>query len=102
LKGAQAKGVEGGTYNLGTGSEIKIGDLAKLIIEEIGRPVKIVIDQKRLRPEKSEVFQLLSDNSLAQKKLDWQPQIDLNTGLRMTINWIEKHQELYQNDRYQI
>jgi len=102
LKGAQAKGVEGGTYNLGTGSEISIGDLAKLIVKDIGRPVKIVVDQNRLRPEKSEVFQLLSDNSLAQKELDWQPQVDLNTGLRKTIDWIEKHQELYQNDRYQI
>ena len=102
LKGAQAKGVEGGTYNLGTGSEIRIGDLAEHIIKEIGRPVKIVVDPKRLRPEKSEVFQLLSDNSLAQKKLDWQPQIDLNTGLRKTIDWIEKHQELYLSDRYQI
>ena len=102
LKGAQAKGVEGGTYNLGTGSEISIGDLAEQIIKEIDRPVKIVVDPQRLRPEKSEVFQLLADNSLAQKKLDWQPQIDLNTGLRKTINWIEKHQELYLSDRYQI
>lgn len=102
LKGAQAKGVEGGTYNLGTGSEIRIGDLAEQIIKEIGRPVKIVVDPKRLRPENSEVFQLLADNSLAQKKLGWQPQIDLNTGLRKTIDWIEKHQELYQSDRYQI
>jgi len=102
LKGAQAKGVEGGTYNLGTGSEIRIGDLAEQIIKEIGRSVKIVVDPKRLRPEKSEVFQLLADNSLAQKKLDWQPQIDLNTGLRKTINWIEKQQELYQSDRYQV
>lgn len=102
LKGAQAKGVEGGTYNLGTGTEISIGDLAKKIIKEIGRPVKIVVDPKRLRPEKSEVFQLLSDNSLARKKLDWQPRIDLLTGLRKTINWIEKHQEFYQNDRYQF
>ncbi len=102
LKGAEAKGVEGGTYNLGTGSEIRIGDLAKLIVKEVGRPVKIVVDPKRLRPEKSEVFQLLADNSLAQKKLGWQPQIDLNTGLRKTIGWIEKHQGLYQSDRYQV
>ncbi len=102
LKGAQAKGVEGGTYNLGTGSEIRIGDLVKLIIKEIGRPVKIVIDQKRLRPDKSEVFQLLSDNSLALEKLGWQPKVDLITGLRRTINWLEKHQGLYQSGKYQV
>ncbi|MBT3322825.1 MAG: SDR family NAD(P)-dependent oxidoreductase [Anaerolineae bacterium] len=102
LKGAHVKEVEGGTYNLGTGTEIRIGDLVKQIIKEVGKPVKIIIDSKRLRPEKSEVFQLLSDNSLAREKLDWQPQIDLNTGLRKTIDWIEKHQELFQSDRYQV
>ncbi|MCP4122003.1 MAG: SDR family NAD(P)-dependent oxidoreductase [Bacteroidetes bacterium] len=102
LRGAEAEDVEGGTYNLGTGSEIRIGDLAKRIIKDVGRPVKIVVDTNRLRPEKSEVFQLLSDNSLARKALGWQPQIDLNTGLRLTIDWIEKYQGLYQSEKYQI
>ncbi len=102
LRGAEAEDVEGGTYNLGTGSEIRIGDLAKRISNDVGRPVKIVVDTNRLRPEKSEVFQLLSDNSLARKALGWQPQIDLNTGLRLTIDWIEKYQGLYQSEKYQI
>ncbi|NOY99958.1 MAG: SDR family NAD(P)-dependent oxidoreductase [Chloroflexi bacterium] len=102
LKGARAKGAAGGTYNLGTGSEIRIGDLAKRIIREVGRPVKIVVDAKRMRPEKSEVFQLLSDNSLAREKLGWQPQVDLDTGLRKTIDWIREHQGLYQSDIYQV
>ncbi len=102
LKGAQAHEALGGTYNLGTGSEISIGDLAEQIIKEIGKPVKIVVDSQRLRPEKSEVFQLLSDNSLARKELGWQPKIDLGTGLRKTIEWIEKYQELYQSEKYQV
>jgi NAD dependent epimerase/dehydratase len=102
LRGAEAEDVEGGTYNLGTGSEIRIGDLAKLIIKEVGRPVKIVIDSTRLRPDKSEVFQLLSDNSLAHEKLDWEPMVDLEEGLQKTIDWIEKNQGLYQSDQYQV
>jgi len=102
LKGAQAEDVEGGTYNLGTGAEISIGDLADQIVKQVGRPVKIVVDPERLRPEKSEVFQLLSDNRLAREKLDWQPQVDLKTGLRKTIDWIAQYQELYQSDQYQV
>lgn len=102
LRGAEAENVEGGTYNLGTGTEISIGDLAKQIIQEVGRPVKIVVDEKRLRPKKSEVFQLLSDNSLAQEKLSWQHQVDLKNGLRETIAWIAKHQDMYQSGQYQI
>ena len=102
LKGVQASDVEGGVYNLGTGSDIRIGDLVKRIIKEIGRPVKIVIDQKRLRPEKSEVYKLVSDNSLARKKLSWEPQVDLSTGLRKTIRWIEKNQGIYKSDKYHV
>jgi NAD dependent epimerase/dehydratase len=102
IKGAQVEEIEGGTYNLGTGSGLSIGELAKLIINEVGRPVKIVVDEKRLRPEKSEVFQLLSDNSLAREKLNWLPKIDLKTGLRKTIDWVEKNQELYKSDNYHV
>ena len=102
IKGAEAKNVEGGIYNLGTGTEISIGDLAKQIIKEVGKPIKVEVDVKRLRPEKSEVFQLLSDNSLAREKLDWQPKFDLETGLRRTIKWIQRNQELYQSDQYQV
>lgn len=102
LCGAEASGVEGGTYNLGTGVEIRIGDLAKQIIKEIDLPVKIVVDPKRLRPEKSEVFQLLSDNSLAQEKLNWHPQVQLKDGLRKTIQWLSEHQSLYQSNHYQV
>lgn len=102
LRGAEADGVEGGTYNLGTGIEISIGELARQIIAEIGRPIQIEVDAQRLRPEKSEVFKLLSDNSLARKKIDWQPKIDLSTGLHKTIEWIKKNQGLYQSDEYQV
>lgn len=102
LRGAEAESVEGETYNLGTGTEISIGNLAKQIVQEVGRQVKIVVDEKRLRPKKSEVFQLLSDNSRAQEKLNWQPQVDLKSGLRQTINWIAKHQDRYQSGQYQI
>ena len=102
LKGAEAPNVEGGTYNLGTGHEIRIGDLAKKIIREVGKPTKIVVDTNRLRPEKSEVFQLLSDNSLAEKKLGWQPQVDLDSGLRKTIAWIETHLHLYNTNQYHV
>lgn len=102
LRGAEAKNVEGGTYNLGTGTEIRIGDLAKRIIKEIGKPVKIVVDTQRLRPEKSEVYRLLSDNSMAQEKLNWHPRVNLESGLRQTIEWIEQHQAFYHSGQYQV
>ena len=102
LKVAEAPGVEGETFNLGTGSEVRIGDLAQEIISMVGRPVKIVIDSSRLRPERSEVQRLLSDNTLARQRLGWQPSVSLQQGLQSTITWISEHLDQYCSDKYPI
>jgi dTDP-glucose 4,6-dehydratase len=98
LRVAETPGVEGETFNLGTGFEVRVGDLAEEIISLIGRPVEIIKDNARLRPEKSEVQRLLSDNSLARQRLGWQPAVSLRHGLKETLAWIEQHLDLYQPD----
>lgn len=102
LRAGEQAGIEGETFNLGTGSEISIADLARLIITLIGRQVEIKVDEERLRPENSEVQRLLSDNKLALTRLGWQPQVDLETGLKATIQWVSEHLHLYPIDTYQI
>ena len=102
LKVGQASGVEGKTINLGTGQETRIGDLAKKIIALVGKPAKIQIDTGRLRPEKSEVRRLVSDNRMAGELIAWQPEVAFEDGLRNTIEWIEEHIALYSPDRYVI
>jgi dTDP-glucose 4,6-dehydratase len=102
LRVGETPGVEGETFNLGTGSEVRIRDLAEEIISLIGRPVEIVVDEARLRPEKSEVQRLLSDNSLARERLGWQPAVPLKQGLKETIAWIEKNIHRYRPGRYQV
>ncbi|MEJ2710159.1 MAG: SDR family NAD(P)-dependent oxidoreductase [Anaerolineales bacterium] len=102
LRVAETPGVEGLTFNLGTGTEVRIGDLAQEILEITGRPVQVQVDETRLRPEKSEVQRLLADNSRARRRLGWQPQVTLREGLSRTIDWIASHLELYQPGRYQL
>ncbi len=102
LKVGEAVGVEGKTINLGTGREINVGDLAQEIISLVGRPVSIQIDTDRLRPKKSEVQRLVSNNRLARELIAWQPEIAFEDGLRNTISWIEEHISLYLPDRYVI
>jgi dTDP-glucose 4,6-dehydratase len=102
LKVAEAEGVEGETFNLGVGEEITIGDLARTILEIVGREVEIKVDPDRLRPEKSEVDRLLSDNSRAREVLGWEPKVGLEEGLRLTVNWIREHMEMYQPGRYRV
>jgi dTDP-glucose 4,6-dehydratase len=98
---SQVPGIVGQTFNLGTGTEIRVGDLAQLIVELVGRPVSIEVDTNRLRPKKSEVQRLLSDNRLAKEQLNWQPQVDLRQGLERTIAWVSEHLGRYQAGLYQ-
>ena len=102
LCAAEAPGVEGQVFNLGTGQEITIGEIAQKIIRMVDQPVKIVVDPERLRPEPSEVMRLLSDNSLARERLGWQPQVSLDQGLEQTTAWIRAHPELYRVGMYEF
>ena len=101
LLAGEAPGAEGGVFNLGTGTEISVGDLARRIIRMVDRPVEIEADSERMRPEGSEVMRLLSDNSLAALRLGWQPQLSLDDGLAQTIDWIRGHLEMYKVGEYE-
>jgi NAD dependent epimerase/dehydratase len=73
--------------NLGTGQDIAIGELAAMIIEMTGSSARIVHEEERTRPDKSEVDRLQSDNALAQGLTGWRPEVPLREGLSRTIEW---------------
>jgi dTDP-glucose 4,6-dehydratase len=102
LRVGEVPGVEGLTFNLGTGTEVSIEELAAIVIESIGRPVQIRIDETRVRPENSEVQRLLSDYTLARDILGWSPQVTLLQGLEKTITWVGEHLDLYRPSVYQL
>jgi len=92
--------VEGQTINLGYGEDISISDLAQRIVQLTARDIEIVFDASRIRPPRSEVQQLLADNSQASQLLGWQPQVNLDQGLRTTIEWISNRLSLYSPGQY--
>ena len=92
----------GQTINLGSGREISIGDLAKLIARLIGRSVSIECEEERVRPEKSEVERLVADNTLARTLLNWKPTVDLEEGLKRTIEWLQQHIDRYRQNEYSL
>lgn len=102
LAAATADNVLGETINLGYGEDIRIGDLAEEVIDLVGRPVRIVVDPDRLRPEKSEVLRLVSDNAKARRMLGWQPLVSLREGLQITIDWISENIHRFQPNKYQV
>jgi NAD dependent epimerase/dehydratase len=97
-----ANGVVGGVFNLGTGHEIRIGDIAQRIALKVGHKVEVIVEPQRLRPERSEVLRLISDNSLARTKLGWEPQVSLDEGLEKTIAWMRLHMDLYRPAQYEL
>jgi dTDP-glucose 4,6-dehydratase len=102
VKAAEVSDVEGKTINLGTGTEIAIGALAEKILRLSGSSARPELDPARMRPADSEVFRLMSDNSLARTALGWAPQIDLETGLSETIAWIKEHLDMYRIGFYEF
>lgn len=102
MRAAVADKVEGGSFNLGTGSAIEIGELAELVIKKVGVGVQIEVDENRLRPQKSEVRRLLSDNSLALKHLGWRPEISFDAGIEKTIDWIKQNLDQYRVGTYEL
>lgn len=91
---------DGQVYNLGTGYEVSIGEAAKNIFNILKIQPDIMIDQERMRPEKSEVLRLVSDNAKAKRDLGWMPLVGLEEGLAATIEWIKLHLNNYIPDEY--
>jgi dTDP-glucose 4,6-dehydratase len=102
IAAAETDATIGRAFNLGTGQEISIGDLAALIIKLTGREVRLETESSRLRPEGSEVNRLLSNNSLAKELTGWEPTVSFDEGLSQTIAWISEHLNLYKSKRYVV
>jgi len=96
------KNFYGEPINVGTKKELKIKDIAKLIIKMINPKLKIITEKKRLRPVLSEVERLMCDNSLILKKTNWKPKVNFNQGLKDTITWIKKNKELINSKKYRV
>jgi len=96
--------LKGEVVNIGNSSEISIKDLVTLISSLIGREVKIISEEERIRPEKSEVDRLLCDNSKLIESTKWNPEFSLKEGLIETIKWFENKENfnLYKTGIYNI
>lgn len=102
LKIAQSNKTIGEEINIATGVEVSIGDLANELIKQINPKARIITDEQRLRPDKSEVNRLLGDNTKIKALTEWNPQYDLEKGLQETIDWIKVNLDKYKVDIYNV
>lgn len=98
----RSKDLFGTVTNIGMNDEVSIGRLAELIAEILGIQIKLIEDEKRIRPEKSELQRLKCDNTKIMEKTEWKPKYDLKKGLTETIYWIKDNMKHYKSNIYNV
>lgn len=101
---AESNATLGQTVNIGTNSEISVGEVFNIIKELMWSDIKLITDEQRLRPDKSEVFRLWCDNSKLEKLTGFKPQVKLHEGLQKTVDWIKRPENLkkYKAEIYNV
>lgn len=99
---ATAPGIEGLTINLGSGRGVSMRELLDLAVRATGREVQVEREAERVRPEASEVMQLVCDATLAHERLGWAPRVTLEDGVRRTAEWIGRHLSDYKPRLYNV
>lgn len=101
---AKSDQVKGEEINIATQQEISIGDLASILIKQINPEAKVISDDIRLRPEKSEVERLLGSNEKIKRLTGWQAAYSFEEGLSATVEWFKNPENLknYKANIYNI
>ena len=99
---AETAGIEGRDINIATGTEVTMQHTLETIARLMGADVEWIVDPARLRPSKSEVRRLCGDNTVITTLTDWRPTHTLEAGLRKTIDWFIRPENLarYKTDIY--
>jgi NAD dependent epimerase/dehydratase len=92
----------GEVFQIGSNTEISVGDLVGEIAHIMGKTVHVVRDEQRLRPEKSEVMRLRCDNRKLLGAAGFRPEVSLQDGLASTIEWLSRNLSKYKGHIYNV
>ena len=92
----------GDVVNIGSKNEISVQTIFEKISSILDSKIELIQDDKRIRPKKSEVNQLICDNSKILENSNWKPKIDFDEGLLKTINWLKNNRSLSKSDLYHV
>jgi NAD dependent epimerase/dehydratase len=102
IKAAECPQAIGELFNIGSGRAITIGELAHKIVDFIGGNKEIIAEEERVRPDASEVLELLCNYGKAHKVLGWEPKVSLEEGLSRTVAYIRDHLHQYKPQLYNV
>jgi NAD dependent epimerase/dehydratase len=94
LKISQSDSLIGHDCNIATQSEISVEELANELINQINPNAKIVSDEQRIRPPKSEVFRLYGSNQKLKDNTDWELRYSFKQGIAETIEWFRQAENI--------
>ncbi len=101
---AEMEGGAGEVFHIGSNTEISVGDLLQLIGEVMGREVRPVVEEQRLRPKNSEVLRLVCNNSRLRQATGFVPRTTLREGIARTAQWFQDRRNLskYKQHAYNV
>jgi NAD dependent epimerase/dehydratase len=99
---ASVPGIEGQTINVGSGTRISMGELLESIMRRMGAQVEIIVQESRVRPERSEVMELMCNNTKARTLLGWAPTWSMEEGIDAVIGYVSHNSNLYKTFKYVV
>ena len=102
LRCAEVDGIVGEVFNLGTGREISIGEVAQRVLDATGKELPVLHAEQRVRPAGSEVDRLCASVEKARERLGWEASVSFEEGLQTTIDWISTSLDLYKSTIYNV
>jgi dTDP-glucose 4,6-dehydratase len=87
------RGTVGETYNVGSGIERSIEEIADLVLELTGKPEAL----KSIVPDRpGHDRRYLLDSSKLRRELGWKPDVDFEEGLRRTADWYRENRSWWE------
>lgn len=89
IRASLSPGAIGEIINIGNGREYRVRDVVEMVLRLMNSPIEPRFGALDYRP--GEAWHFYCDNTKARKILGWKPEVSLEDGLRMTIDWYQKH-----------
>lgn len=102
MKAAVSTDAVGKVVNFGSGKGISVKDLALKIADILGVKITLVSEDQRIRPESDSSQALVADSRLAGDLCGWAPEVDLDKGLQLCIDFVRENPALYRSKSYKI